>query len=185
MSAPAPAPLDILRARLAPLNTSTSTNGNTSSPGGSAMSPYPRSGLTDPTLALPTPPPETALPAKDATVYLPTPLHPDVIKYARERFGRVIMPREMELGQAMALADGIGEWHGVSPQSARLVFPWLHDEAGLGSDLDLGLDSCFLPPATCHVSLVTCSQYLATQSRSHQGTQLHRTVRDHLDLFLP
>jgi hypothetical protein len=96
MSAASPAPLDVLRSRLsAPTNTTSPT-----------LSPTSSKLMTD-SLALPTPPPETALPALRATIFLPTPVHPSALAYARERFGRVITSGEMDIAQALALADGI------------------------------------------------------------------------------
>lgn len=56
---------------------------------------------------LPTPPPESNLPASQATVYLPTPIIPECLEYARKRFRRVIVTGEMDQVEAWKLADGI------------------------------------------------------------------------------
>jgi D-3-phosphoglycerate dehydrogenase len=58
---------------------------------------------------LPTPPPESNCPAKEATIYVPTPIHPEALAYARERFGRVIMQGEVDEDAALGMADAIRE----------------------------------------------------------------------------
>ena len=73
----------------------------------------------DETNFLPTPPPEPTLPAAQATVYIPTPIHPDALAYAHTRFGRVIggepgvdgMGEMGEVDQLVAsgLADGVSK----------------------------------------------------------------------------
>ncbi|WVQ77650.1 hypothetical protein IAR50_007338 [Cryptococcus sp. DSM 104548] len=65
----------------------------------SALSPY-----------LPTPPPEPAtplLPATQATVYVPTPIHPAALAYARTRFACVLASHEVEAEEGWARADGV------------------------------------------------------------------------------
>ncbi|KAL7422526.1 hypothetical protein Q5752_003174 [Cryptotrichosporon argae] len=73
---------------------------------------------------LPTPPNEPILPAHQATVYIPNPIHPVALEYACSRFGRVLVsfdvdgfqedqsskpraPEHMPATQAYLLADGI------------------------------------------------------------------------------
>ncbi|WVQ79701.1 hypothetical protein IAT38_001801 [Cryptococcus sp. DSM 104549] len=56
---------------------------------------------------LPTPPPETSLPSRLATIYIPTPIHPSALAYARTRFLRVIASHELSPEEAWPLADGV------------------------------------------------------------------------------
>jgi hypothetical protein len=93
------------------------------------------------------------------------------------------MPGEMEVGQAMALADGIGESRGVAERRSRRD---VHEEAaGLGSGSLLGSShllssTCSLPPALFHLPPAICPRIpcypvtrQVTESPSHPATS-HR-----------
>lgn len=57
--------------------------------------------------ALPALPP---LAAKDATIYIPTPIHPAMEQYAEERFGEVVRPiGGITEEECLARADGVGK----------------------------------------------------------------------------
>ncbi|ODN73023.1 hypothetical protein L202_08418 [Cryptococcus amylolentus CBS 6039] len=59
---------------------------------------------------LPTPPPEPSsalLPAAQATVFIPTPIHPQALAYARTRFASVLASHEVDAEEGWARADGV------------------------------------------------------------------------------
>lgn len=56
---------------------------------------------------LPTPPPEALLPSSLAAVYVPTPIHPTALAYAKTKFARVIPSHEMSPEEAWPLTNGV------------------------------------------------------------------------------
>ncbi len=51
------------------------------------------------------------IPAQEATVYLPTRIHPEIEQYAQKRFKRVLQPSKdgLSADECIAQADGIGK----------------------------------------------------------------------------
>ncbi|KAK4689612.1 hypothetical protein P7C73_g474, partial [Tremellales sp. Uapishka_1] len=93
--------------------------------------------------SLPTPPPETLLPAKQATVYIPAPIHPQGLAYARTRFGRVITKDEVDPSEAWALADGVVNRANPLSKAILQVAPRLSaiSQVGVGYD-SIDIDHC-------------------------------------------
>ncbi|OCF40711.1 hypothetical protein I317_05483 [Kwoniella heveanensis CBS 569] len=56
---------------------------------------------------LPTPPPETLVSSKQATIYVPTPIHPDALAHARAKFGKVLSCEDVEPEMGFGFADRI------------------------------------------------------------------------------
>jgi hypothetical protein len=54
---------------------------------------------------LPTPPSEGTVPASHATVFLPTPFHPQAEEYAARRFGRLVRAEEGGLTRKQCLEE--------------------------------------------------------------------------------
>ncbi|WVQ81074.1 hypothetical protein IAT38_003196 [Cryptococcus sp. DSM 104549] len=59
------------------------------------------------TAHLPTPPSEPLTPARQATVYIHTPLHPKAETYAAGKFGRLLRPKDGRVKDIMEQVDGI------------------------------------------------------------------------------
>ncbi|WVF67613.1 hypothetical protein IAT40_002371 [Kwoniella sp. CBS 6097] len=90
---------------------------------------------------LPTPPPETLIPSKQATVYLPTPIHPDALAYARGKFGKVLSCDEVTPDVGFRSADGLLNRANPLPKDRLDQAPKL----SAISVVDVGTDSIDLP----------------------------------------
>ncbi|WVQ95189.1 hypothetical protein IAU59_002283 [Kwoniella sp. CBS 9459] len=90
---------------------------------------------------LPTPPPETLIPSRQATVYIPTPIHPDALEYARGKFGKILSCDEVEPAVGFGCADGILNRAHPLPKAKLDQAPKLSAISVVG----VGVDSIDLP----------------------------------------